>query len=221
MLHLSTLDEITGRDSFKKLLGSKVYDSSGEYVGYLKRVYLDKKRGRAAKIVVRLLNGSLLVLDPKEAFLDQGGRIVLKSSVKVAAQDISADVARLERLVAELRGLRERIFELDEAFIAGELSKETYQRFRAALEQRKGLVLRELRQLIERVEPYLHKLEEERKALLQQVDGGSGRALQALQKLRELRERLSKFYELVDSAVQELAIEMELDEFIERYLRRS
>lgn len=209
--------DVAGKELLKKLLGAKVFNQNGEYVGYLKRVYIDKKKGKASKIVIRLLNGGLLALNPSDAILGPDGRVLLLSRVNVEARDFMGELGRLETAVIELRSLRESLLELDEAFIAGGISRETYQCFRIALEQKKRRVIADVKKLVEELEPYVHKLDEERKLLLREASGKEGSAV--LQKLRELRGMLARVYELMDSAAHELAMEMELDEFIERYLR--
>lgn len=222
MLRYKTLADVAGKEAFKKLLGAKVYARDGEYIGYLKRIYIERKRGTATKIVVRLLNGNLLLINPKDIILEPDGKITLKADIKIETKDILNDIVKLNSLVNELRNLRERILELDEAYIAGELSKETYQRFRVALEQRKRKIIVEVKKLIEELEPYAHKLDEERKALIRQMSNTSGENnADVIQKLRKVRETLARVHELIDSAAYELAMEMELEEFIERYLRMS
>ncbi|MEM1907780.1 MAG: PRC-barrel domain-containing protein [Thermofilaceae archaeon] len=220
MLPLKSLVDVSGKEAFRKLLGAKVYSLNGEYIGYLKRIYVEKKRGKATKIVVRLLNGGLLVLDPSIAVIGPDGRITLKTDVKVEAKVIGRELDKLQTMVSELRSVRERLLELDEAFISGELTKATYQRFRAALEQRRQKIVSEIKRLVEELEPYTHRLEEERKKLLSQMSSAEGeKSTQILKKLRELRELLARVNELIDNAVHELSFEMELEEFIDRYLR--
>lgn len=220
MLQFKTLADVSGREAFRKLLGAKVYSLNGEYVGYLKRVYVEKKKGRATKIVIRLLSGGLLVIEPSNAMLSPDGRITLKTEVKVEVKDVGRELAKLQAAVSELRGIRERLLELDEALISGELSKETYQRFRAALEQKRQKIVTEIKKMVEELEPYTHRLDEERKKLLNQMSSANGeRGPQILKKLRELRELLARVSELIDNAVYELSLEMELEEFIDRYLK--
>lgn len=220
MLQFKTLADVSGKEALRKLLGAKVYSLSGEYVGYLKRVYVEKKRGKATKIVVRLLSGSLLVVDPSNVIVGPDGRIALKTNVKVEDRDVSRELARLQAAVTELRSVRERLLELDEALISGEISRETYQRFRIALEQKRQHIITEIKKLIEELEPYTHKLDEERRKLLDKINAAEGENYQHLfNKLRELRELLARINELIDHAVHELTFEMELEEFINRYLK--
>jgi sporulation protein YlmC with PRC-barrel domain len=215
-----TLSEAAGRDFFKKLLGAKVRDGEGAYVGYLKRVYLDRKSGRAKRLVVRMVDGSLLVVDPKDAFLSGSGEIVLKSKVRVAAPDFANELRRLEGAVGELRGIREKLLDLDEALIAGELSKDTYACFREALEQRRRQLLAEIRELLEKLEAQLHKLEEERDALLLKLNGAKKEDYaQLLKRIKEVRDSMLRVYELVESARHEIALEMELEDFLRNYLK--
>ena len=210
---------MTGKEFFKKLLGAKVCDSDGAYVGYLKRVYLDKRSGKAKRLVVRVVDGSLLVVDPREALLN-GSEIVLKSKVRVAALDVASELRKLEGAVTELRGIREKLLDLDEALIAGELSKDTYACFREALEQRRRQLLVEIRELLEKLEAQLHKLEEERDALMSKLNGAKKEDYaQLLKKIKEVRDSMVRVYELIESARHEIALEMELEDFLRNYLK--
>jgi len=220
-----TMADLVGKEVFKRLLGARVYTQGGDCIGYLKRVYVEKRSGKANKLVIKLLGGDLLIVDPRDALVDPEGKIVLLSKVPgggVREKDFVLKLERLERLVADLRGLKERLLELDEALIAGDISRDTYQRFRIVLERKRQRLLMDVKELVEELEPYVVKLEEEREALLQQVrkEGGDGRG-DVLSKLRELRARLARVYEVMDGALYELRTEMELEEFIERYLRAS
>lgn len=212
------MSEITGKEAFGKLLGAKVRDSSGAYIGYLKKVYLEKKSGKAKSLIIKLLNGNYLVVDPSKAYLS-GDEILLAGKVDVPSSGFELELQKLKRAVEELRGIREKILDLDEALIAGGLSKGTYLCFREALEQRRGELLVEIRDLLEKLEAQVVKLEEERDSLLSRVkEAEGGGEADLLRKLREVRENLARMYELIESARYEVALEMELDDFLQYYL---
>ncbi len=213
------LSEVAGKELFKKLLGAKVYDGSRSYVGYLKRVYLDKKSGKAKRLVIRVVDGSLLVIDPRDAFLSGDNGIVLKSRMSVVVPDVSSELRKLEEVIAELRSIRERLLDLDEALIAGELSKDTYACFRGALEQRRKQLLAEIRELLEKLEARLHRLEEERDALMLKLSSAKREDYaHLLEKIREVRSSIIRVYELIESARHEITLEMELEDFLRNYL---
>jgi len=214
-----TLGEVVGREAFKKLLGTRVRSSDGVYVGYLKRVYIDRRSGKAKRLVIKLIDGKSVVIDPNDAVLNND-EIILKIKIKVPVSDIAGELQRLEQAVKELRGIRERFLDLDEALIAGEISKDTYACFREALEQKRKQLLSEARDLLEKLEVQLHRLEEERDALMLKLSSvGRESGTELLKKLREVRETLVRVYEFIESARHEMALEMELDDFLQSYLR--
>lgn len=220
MLHRQrTLGEVEGKEAFKRLLGVKVRDRNGVYVGYLKRVYLNKRNGKAKRLVIKLIDGRSLVINPNEAFLNND-EIILKSEIKVSVSDVASKLQRLEQAVKELRSIREKVLDLDEALIAGEISKDTYVCFREALEQKRKQLLTEARDLLEKLEVQLHRLEEERDALMLRLDSARGEdSAELLKKLREVRETLVRVYELVENARHEVSLEMELEDFLQSYLK--
>jgi len=214
-----TLGEVIGREAFKKLLGARVRGNDGVYIGYLKRVYIDRRSGKAKRLVIKLVDGRSIVTDPNDAVLNND-EIILKNKIKVSVSDIAGELQRLEQAVKELRGIRERFLDLDEALIAGEISKDTYACFREALEQKRKQLLSEARDLLEKLEVRLHRLEEERDALMLKLSSvGRESGTELLKKLREVRETLVRVYELIESARHEMALEMELDDFLQSYLR--
>jgi len=214
-----TLGEVIGREAFKKLLGARVRGNDGVYIGYLKKVYIDRRSGKAKRLVIKLVDGRSIVTDPNDAVLNND-EIILKNKIKVSVSDIAGELQRLEQAVKELRGIRERFLDLDEALIAGEISKDTYACFREALEQKRKQLLSEARDLLEKLEVRLHRLEEERDALMLKLSSvGRESGTELLKKLREVRETLVRVYELIESARHEMALEMELDDFLQSYLR--
>ena len=214
-----TLGEVIGREAFKKLLGARVRGNDGVYIGYLKKVYIDRRSGKAKRLVIKLVDGRSIVTDPNDAVLNND-EIILKNKIKVSVSDIAGELQRLEQAVKELRGIRERFLDLDEALIAGEISKDTYACFREALEQKRKKLLSEARDLLEKLEVRLHRLEEERDALMLKLSSvGRESGTELLKKLREVRETLVRVYELIESARHEMALEMELDDFLQSYLR--
>lgn len=219
LIRQKTLAEVVGKEAFKRLLGMKVLNSEGKYVGYLKRVYLDKKSGKAKRLIVKIIDGNFLVLNPSDAILDSN-QIIIKNNIKVNTKYVFNEIVKMETSVSELRGIREKILELDEAFIAGELSRDTYICFRRALDQKRRQILAEVKGLVEDLEIHMHKLEEERDSLLRQINGHhKDDNAELLRKLRNVREALMRIYELVESARHELSLEMDLEEFLERFLQ--
>jgi len=213
------LTDLVGKDAYRQLLGVKVFDVNGNYVGYLKRVYVERRSGRARRLVVRLLDGRLLPLKPQELRLTSTGLVVIRR-LHVEAGGLSSSLRRLEEAVAEIKRIRERILELDEAYIAGEMSRDTYLSFRSGLEFKRRQLLSEVRELVEELESQVSGLEEERRGLLSKLRSSSARERdEAARRLRSIRTVIARINELLESAKHELSLEMELDDFIESCLR--
>lgn len=208
------LSDVSGRDAFKRLLGVKVYDINGNYIGYLKRVYIDRKSGKAKRLIVRLVDGTLIILEPGEVIMNSDS-LVVNRKIYVGIKDVRAATAKLEEAARELRRIKEKVLELDESYIAGEISKETYLIFRNELESKKKALIFNIKSLLEELEAYSLKLEDERSDLLNKLKNSSrAESEEILKKLRDLRGIIARIQELTESIKDELAFEMELDDFI-------
>lgn len=215
---LRPLSNISGKDVFRRMLGAKVYDINGDYIGYLKRVYLDKRSGKARRLIIRLVDGTLVILEPGEVMVDSDG-LVISKKIYVKIKDITAATAKLEETIRELKRIREKVLELDESYIAGEISKETYLIFRSEMESKKKVLIFSIKSLLEELEAYSLKLEEERNDLLNKLKNSNRtESEEILRKLRDLRSTMARIQELTESIKDELTFEMELEDFIEACL---
>ncbi|RLF06460.1 MAG: hypothetical protein DRK00_01550 [Thermoprotei archaeon] len=213
------LTSLVGREAYRQLLGVKVFDADGTYVGYLKRVYVERRSGRARRLIIRLLDGRLLPLKPQELRLTPTGLLITRR-LRVETGGLSTSLRRLEEAVMEIKRIRERILELDEAYIAGEMSRDTYLSFRSGLELKRRQLLSEVRGLVEELESQVSGLEEERRGLLSKLRSASAHERgEAARRLRSLRMLITRINELLETAKHELSLEMELDDFIESCLR--
>ena len=213
------LTAIAGKEVYRKLLGASVFDISGAYIGYLKRVYLEKRSGKARRLVVRLVDGRLLTLKPGEVRLTARGLLV-ERAVGVIVREYDVELKWLEEAVRELRKIRERVLEVDELYIAGEISRDTYLLFRSELELKRRELLRGLKEKVEELEAYLSRLEEERSGLLGRLRSSGLRERGGLAiKLKALRSKISYLNDLLEAAKHELSLEMELEDFINSCLR--
>ncbi|MEM2217411.1 MAG: PRC-barrel domain-containing protein [Thermofilaceae archaeon] len=215
---LRPLSNISGKDVFRQMLGAKVYDINGDYIGYLKRVYLDKRSGKARRLIVRLVDGTLVILEPGEVMVDSDS-LVISKKIYVKVKDITVATTKLEEATRELKRIREKVLELDESYIAGEISKETYLIFRSEMESKKKALIFSIKSLLEELEAYSLKLEEERNNLLNKLKNSNrSESEEILRKLRDLRSTMARIQELTESIKDELTFEMELEDFIEACL---
>lgn len=213
------LNGLTGRETYRQLLGAKVFDVNGTYVGYLKRVYIERRSGRAKRLIVRLLDGRLLSLRPQELRLSSTGLVVTRK-LRIESGSIYASLRKLEEAIEEIKRVRERILELDEAYIASEMSKDTYLSFRSGLELKRSQLLSEVRKLMEELESQASGLEEERRGLLSKLRSGEAHERSdAARRLRSLRTVIACINEMLERARHELSLEIELDDFIESCFR--
>lgn len=218
------LSEISGKEVFRRLLGANVYDEKRECIGFLKRVYFEKKTGKAKRVVIKLVDGSLAALDPASIVLDSGGMVIKKLKIDMDKLLLDTKLVKVDTLIKELKKIRERIFELNEAHIAGQLTRSAYESFRGILEQRRQKMLAEIKGCIEDLETYMAKLESSRDKLLKRVNSrecSTEERVLVLEKLRDMRRELARVCELISNAKCELALEMNLEEFIKNYLRSS
>lgn len=208
---------LKGRQVLRSLLGLNVYDSSGKYIGFVKKINLEKKGEKPQSLTIWCVDGKALQVKPEDVAITERG-LVLTKTVRIArAEDYMRHVEKMEAIIKELRKLKDRLLEIDEKHIAGELSRDTYLFFRSELEARRRQLISELQGGIDALKAYVASLEDRRDSLLKKLRLKMGSADQhsAMNELKAIRDQISRIEALLEAAGEELSLELGLDTFLE------
>lgn len=139
------LSEINDRKLLERIVGWEVYERDGKLVGRLHKVFISKVTKQPLKVVIKKVKGGQIELPPERLRVEKG-RVVL---IEEESDVFFRVVKRLEDISAELRKLKEEILRLDEQFIGGAISWESFCEKRKIIDERRILLKLEAYQLLE------------------------------------------------------------------------
>ncbi len=164
------LSQIKGKGKLQKLLGLKVVDGEGRFVGYVSRIWIVKRTGKAKCIEVKSPTNIAITLPPdKLLFLGDHLRYVesleftnvLRHSLEMECEKY---IREIRELLKKVKSCRDELLMLDEQYLRGELSKGEYIKLRNKLEAERlrtidkaKLILLEVESRIKEISTYSTK----------------------------------------------------------------
>lgn len=139
------LSEINDRKLLERIVGWEVYGRDGKLVGVLHKVFVSKRTKQPLKVVIKKVKGGQIELSPDRLRVDRGKVILLEEE----GDSLIKAVKHLEEILSDLKNLKNEIFKLDEEFINGRITWESFCEKRKSLDEKRILLKIEAYQLLE------------------------------------------------------------------------
>jgi len=208
-----SLADVSGLRRLREFLGSEVL-SSGGVLGRVEKIVVDRRSERAKRVVVEGRDGRKYVIRADRLVVDGRGGLVLDGRRRRRIG--GGPEGRASALVSKIERIRERLLELDEKLIEGEVDLATVKVVRKDLEGELERLLEEGRGLLPELRRMLGERREKRgelerdleKARLEGRDGDSEVLEEEVRKINSEIARLRWLVEMLgEREVREISLE--------------
>ena len=207
-----SLADVSGLRRLREFLGSEVL-SSGGVLGRVEKIVVDRRSRRAKRVVVEGRDGRKYVIRADRLVVDGRGGLVLDGRRRGSG---GGPESRGSALASRIERIRERLLELDEKLIEGEVDLATFKVVRKdlegelerLLEEGRGLLPELRRMLGERLEKRGELERDLEKARLEGRDGDSEVLEEEVRKINSEIARLRWLVEMLgEREVREISLE--------------
>jgi len=209
-----SLADVSGLRRLREFLGSEVL-SSGGVLGRVEKIVVDRRSRRAKRVVVEGRDGRKYVIRADRLVVDGRGGLVLDGRRRRGSG--GGPESRGSALASRIERIRERLLELDERLIEGEVDLATFRVIRRDLEEELERLLEEGRGLLPELRRMLgEKLEKrgelERDLEKARLEGRDGDSEVLEEEVRKLNSEITKLRWLVEILGEREARETSLEE---------